>query len=126
MEVENVEIERMRLHMERDGKGEMNCWAALGTVRKSTILKNADDNSPIAFNDKVHGIVIRDKTALLGVLEQFDWSKKYESFRVQLSNYGFSFRQVPNLGDAWVNPDVASLDAILAMETTAPKKRKAA
>ena len=22
--------ERMRLHMERDGKGEMNCWAALG------------------------------------------------------------------------------------------------
>ena len=29
MEVENVEIERMRLHMERDGKGEMNCWAAL-------------------------------------------------------------------------------------------------
>ena len=28
MEVENVEIERMRLHMERDGKGEMNCWAA--------------------------------------------------------------------------------------------------
>ena len=30
MEVENVEIERMRLHMERDGKGEMNCWAALG------------------------------------------------------------------------------------------------
>ena len=90
------------------------------------ILKNADDNSPIAFNDKVHGIVIRDKTALLGVLEQFDWSKKYESFRVQLSNYGFSFRQVPNLGDAWVNPDVASLDAILAMETTAPKKRKAA
>ena len=39
MEVENVEIERMRLHMERDGKGEMNCWAALGTVRKSTIRK---------------------------------------------------------------------------------------
>ena len=32
MEVENVEIERMRLHMERDGKGEMNCWAALGTA----------------------------------------------------------------------------------------------
>ena len=26
MEVENVEIERMRLHMERDGKGEMNCF----------------------------------------------------------------------------------------------------
>ena len=25
MEVENVEIERMRLHMERDGKGVENC-----------------------------------------------------------------------------------------------------
>ena len=43
MEVENVEIERMRLHMERDGKGEMNCWAALGTVRKSTSEFEAKD-----------------------------------------------------------------------------------
>jgi len=87
------------------------------------MLKNADDNSPIAFDDKVHGIVIRDKTALPGVLEQFGLSKKYTSFTQRLISYGFHSRRGSN---AWVNPDVASLDDILAMETTAPKKRKAA
>ena len=49
MEVENVEIERMRLHMERDGKGEMNCWAALGTVRKSTSELDARENMTWTF-----------------------------------------------------------------------------
>jgi hypothetical protein len=30
MDVENVEIEGMKLHLERDGKGGLNVWAALG------------------------------------------------------------------------------------------------
>ena len=61
MEVENVEIERMRLHMERDGKGEMNCWAALGMdaaageaayadAQKSSD-KQEQDLDPEAFED---------------------------------------------------------------------------
>ena len=59
MEVENVEIERMRLHMERDGKGEMNCWAALGSVRKSTSelgysSGHGDDVASMAW--KLHAI----------------------------------------------------------------------
>ena len=60
-QVENVEIERMRLHMERDGKGEMNCWAALGMdaaageaayadAQKSSD-KQEQDLDPEAFED---------------------------------------------------------------------------
>ena len=59
MEVENVEIERMRLHMERDGKGEMNCWAALGMDAAAGEAAYADaqkssdkqDLDPEAFED---------------------------------------------------------------------------
>ena len=60
MEVENVEIERMRLHMERDGKGEMNCWAALGMDAAAGEAAYADaqkssdkqEQDPEAFEDE--------------------------------------------------------------------------
>ena len=42
MQVENVEIERMRLHMERDGKGEVNVWACLGMDAKAGEAAYAD------------------------------------------------------------------------------------
>lgn len=42
MQVENVEIEGMRLHMERDGKGEVNVWACLGMDAKAGEAAYAD------------------------------------------------------------------------------------
>jgi len=42
MDVENVEIEGMKLHLERDGKGGLNVWAALGMTEEEGAAMQSD------------------------------------------------------------------------------------
>ena len=72
--------------------------------------------------------MIRDKKALLGLLERHGWTRTVNEFTKQLGgNYGFVHSKVPFLRhDKWTNPDVVRVDAIAGMETVkAKKKRKA-
>ena len=88
------------------------------------ILKDTDDKSPIAWSAAAHGIVIQDKPMLRGFLRDRGWQKDVEAFMNRLFKYGFKSTWVPDVGQAYVNTDVVSVDAIAGMETE-EKKRKA-
>ena len=89
------------------------------------ILKDTDDQSPIAFSAAAHGIVIQDRPMLRGFLRDRGWTKDVAAFFSQLRECGFKKQWVVNFGDAYVNPNFASVDAIAGMETKDAKKRKA-
>ena len=91
----------------------------------AAILKDTDDQSPIAFSAAAHGIVIQDRPMLMGFIRDRGWTKDSRAFFDQLGKCGFKKQWVRNFGDAYVNPDVASVDAIAGMETMDTKKRKA-
>lgn len=79
----------------------------------------AESKGPIAWDesDGVHGIVIRDRGALL---------KVYKTYAAAFSSHGFTATRVPFLGlTKWVNPDVASVDDIPNMKDKRKRKRKA-
>ena len=90
------------------------------------VLKDTDDASPIAWHVEDCCIVIRDKKALLGLLERRGWTRTVNAFTKQLRNYGFVHSTVPFLRhDKWTNPDVVRVDAIAGMKLKDTKKRKA-
>ena len=93
------------------------------------VLKDTDDKSPIAWSAAAHGIVIQDRPMLRGFLRDRGWTKDVNGFTTQLGfKCGFRSTWVPNVGQAYVNPDFASVDAIAAiagMQTKDAKKRKA-
>ena len=91
----------------------------------NAILEDTDDQSPIAFSAAAHGIVIQDRPMLMGFIRDRGWTKDSRAFFDQLGKCGFKKQWVRNFGDAYVNPDVASVDAIAGMETMDTKKRKA-
>ena len=90
-----------------------------------TVLKDTDAQSPIAWSAVAHGIVIQDRPMLMGFIRDRGWTKDSRAFFDQLGKCGFKKQWVRNFGDAYVNPDVASVDAIAGMETMDTKKRKA-
>ena len=88
------------------------------------VLKDTDDKSPIAWSAAAHGIVIQDKPMLRSFLRGRGYQKDVEAFMNRLFKYGFKSTWVRDVGQAYVNTDVVSVDAIAGMveETT---KRKA-
>ena len=94
------------------------------------ILEDTDDKSPIAWSDAAKGIVIQDRETLLGFLRDRGWTRDAGVFWDNLRQWGFKKQWVPKFGDAYVNPDVESVDAIAGMTRKLPttkktKKRKA-
>ena len=92
------------------------------------VLEDTDDKSPIAFSAEAHGIVIQDRSMLRGFLRDRGWTHDVNRFTTKLGECGFRSTWVPNFGNAYVNPDVASVDAIAAItdvKTKDTKKRKA-
>ena len=90
----------------------------------AAVLKDTDDKSPIAWSAAAHGIVIQDKPMLRSFLRGRGYQKDVEAFMNRLFKYGFKSTWVRDVGQAYVNTDVVSVDAIAGMteETT---KRKA-
>ena len=91
----------------------------------AAILKDTDDQSPIAFSAAAHGIVIQDRPMLRSFLRDRGWQKDVADFTRKLGPNGFRSTWVPGVGQAYVNPDVASVGAIADMKLPTTKKRKA-
>ena len=89
------------------------------------VLEDTDDKSPIAFSAEAHGIVIQDRSMLRGFLRDRGWTHDVNRFTTKLGECGFRSTWVPNFGNAYVNPDVASVGAIADMKLPTTKKRKA-
>mmetsp|Transcript_22170 Transcript_22170/g.66259 ORF Transcript_22170/g.66259 Transcript_22170/m.66259 type:complete len:113 (+) Transcript_22170:3-341(+) len=99
----------------------------------AAVLEDADD--AIAWVEDKCCIMIRDKTAALGLLERCGYSRDYTAFGQNLRRYGFVLSTVPAepstavgyygrlTHDKWTCPDIVSVDAIADMKTV--KKRKA-
>ena len=98
------------------------------TFPATVVAALEDPDDAITWDVEESCIVIRDKKALLGLLERHGWTRTVNEFTKQLGgNYGFVHSKVPFLRhDKWTNPDVVRVDAIAGMETVkAKKKRKA-
>ena len=93
----------------------------------AAVLEDTDDQSPIAFSAEAHGIVIQDRTMLRGFLRDRGWTQDSDRFLSGLTRHGFKKQWVVNFGNAYVNPDFASVEAIAAIteKTKDTKKRKA-